>query len=103
MVIDIIATPSIPSSSPLPTHDAMDVSPMLGRVPHCNIEMLSPTTKGDIDDIATIESTSEKLVGFVPTDSLEDEEMIESPAPMSRQSSFELSKSHAPEYVHCHL
>jgi hypothetical protein len=103
MTKDYTSTPSIPSSSPFATNDAMDVSPMLGRAPFClNVEMQSPSLSRESSYDTTETSTEQEYGLEMNSDPDDDDQMtLDSPALISRQSSFEIAKPHVPEYVHC--
>ncbi|KAF7559546.1 hypothetical protein G7046_g4615 [Stylonectria norvegica] len=71
---DLVTTPPLPSSSPAPLQEHMEMSPLPHKAPFfTNIDITSPTP------------------GSTPTPT-DDEMMLDSPAPISRQTSLELPK-----------
>lgn len=76
---DFVTTPPLPSSSPAPLTELMEVSPLPHKTPFfTHIEITSPTP------------------GSTPCD---DEMMLDSPAPITRQSSLEPPKPIVAESV----
>ncbi|GJC99285.1 rhodanese-like domain-containing protein [Colletotrichum higginsianum] len=72
---DYVTTPPLPESSPAPLNEMMDVSPLPHKLPFMTqIEITSPTP------------------GSTPTGNEDDEMMLDSPAPISRQTSLEPPK-----------
>lgn len=88
--LEAVTTPPLPSSSPAPLTELMEVSPLPHKAPFfTQFEITSPTP------------------GSTPA--ADDEMMLDSPAPISRQSSLEPPKHivaesvlywHIPEGIH---
>jgi M-phase inducer tyrosine phosphatase len=74
VISDFVTTPPLPSSSPAPVVEHMELSPLPHKTPFCaQIEMGSPTPGSTFSDYQDM--------------------VLDSPAPIARQTSSELTKS----------